>query len=82
MVGMSMLKNNKKAMALVYLVMYGMIIALCTFYFFHTYKNAPQNTEFVGQVFLDSYKKQKTLLKICITSKNQQNILFMNQLVI
>lgn len=54
---------QKKAMIINYITIIGFVIALCIFYFLSTYKNKPKNTEFVGQVFLDSYKEMQNSFK-------------------
>ncbi len=57
------MKKNKKAMILYYPIIIAFVITLCIFYFLSAYKNKPENTEFVGQVFLNSYKEMQNSFK-------------------
>ncbi len=60
---MSMLARiNKKAMALYYPVMWGLLVGLSAFWVLNAYQNTPKNIEFIGQVFLDSYKEVQNVL--------------------
>ncbi|MBW2988948.1 hypothetical protein KY358_01380 [Candidatus Woesearchaeota archaeon] len=59
-----MMVLNKRAMILYYPVIFFLAISLLLFYGLNCSRNLPKETEFIGEVFLDSYKLMYDAIKI------------------